>query len=173
MLFWTALGAIGGFLGAIATTAAVIVALWQTKCANRKKIKLSKLEIIKIVSNDNETKEKVKAEYVSIQVTNVGNRVVTLQNWGFKGKNDYAVILPDNSPFEQQLQPKLPHKLEVEESVKLVYSKDRFLKLAKKSCAIGAWNPNKPISIWVADTTGRHYYTKSLSKAGEYCKQGI
>ena len=147
MLFWTALGAIGGILGAIATTAAVIVALWQTKYAERKKIKLSKLEIIKIVSNDNETKGEVKAEYVAIRVTNVGNRVVTIQNWGFKGKNGYDVVLPDNSSFEQQLQPELPYKLEVEESINLVYSKDRFLELAKKSCEIEDWNPHRPINV--------------------------
>ena len=39
-LFWTAFGAIGGTLGAIATTAAVIVALWQTKYANKKQLKV-------------------------------------------------------------------------------------------------------------------------------------
>ena len=36
----TAFGAICGTLSAIATTAAVIVALWQTKYANRKKLKV-------------------------------------------------------------------------------------------------------------------------------------
>ena len=40
-LFWTAVGAIGGTLGAIATTAAVIVALWQTKYSQKKKLKLA------------------------------------------------------------------------------------------------------------------------------------
>ena len=39
-MFWTAFGAIGGTLGAIATTAAVIVALWQTKYANKKRLKV-------------------------------------------------------------------------------------------------------------------------------------
>ena len=39
-LFWTACGAIGGTLSAIATTSAVIVALRQTKYANRKKLKV-------------------------------------------------------------------------------------------------------------------------------------
>ena len=39
-LFWTAFGAIGGTLGAVATTAAVIVALWQTKYANKKRLKV-------------------------------------------------------------------------------------------------------------------------------------
>lgn len=36
-LFWTALGAIGGTLGAIATFVAVVVALWQTKLNYKKK----------------------------------------------------------------------------------------------------------------------------------------
>ena len=42
MLFWTAFGAIGGTFGALATAAAVIVALWQTKYANKKKLKIRK-----------------------------------------------------------------------------------------------------------------------------------
>ena len=40
-LFWTAFGAIGGTLGAVATTAAVVVALWQTKYSQKKIIKLT------------------------------------------------------------------------------------------------------------------------------------
>lgn len=39
-LFWNAFGAIGGTLGVLATTIAVIVALWQTKYSQKKKIKL-------------------------------------------------------------------------------------------------------------------------------------
>ena len=40
-LFWTAFGAIGGTLGAVATTAAVEVALWQTKYSQKKIINLA------------------------------------------------------------------------------------------------------------------------------------
>lgn len=40
-LFWTAFGAIGGTLGALATFVAVIVALWQTKLNYKKKVQLS------------------------------------------------------------------------------------------------------------------------------------
>ena len=39
-LIWTAVGAIGGTLGAFATSIAVIVALWQTKFNYKKKIRL-------------------------------------------------------------------------------------------------------------------------------------
>lgn len=48
-LFWTAFGAIGGTLGAIATTAAVIVALWQTKYANKKQLKVEFSDNIVVV----------------------------------------------------------------------------------------------------------------------------
>lgn len=44
-LFWTAFGAIGGTLGALATFIAVIVALWQTKFSYKKKLQLSFLII--------------------------------------------------------------------------------------------------------------------------------
>ena len=36
-LFWTIFGSIGTTIGSIATAAAVIVALWQTKFSNNKK----------------------------------------------------------------------------------------------------------------------------------------
>ena len=48
-LFWTAFGAIGGTLGALATFVAVIVALWQTKLNYKKKVQLSFTDNITIV----------------------------------------------------------------------------------------------------------------------------
>ena len=48
-LFWTAFGAIGGTLGALATFVAVIVALWQTKFSYKKKLQLSFSDDITIV----------------------------------------------------------------------------------------------------------------------------
>lgn len=55
-LFWTAFGAIGGTVGAIATAAAVIVALWQTKYSYKKKLKISFSNNITIVpENGSET----------------------------------------------------------------------------------------------------------------------
>ena len=48
-LIWTAFGAIGGTLGALATFVAVIVALWQTKLNYKKKVQLSFTDNITIV----------------------------------------------------------------------------------------------------------------------------
>lgn len=49
IVFWTAFGAIGATAGAIATFAAVVVALWQTKLSYKKKLKLSFTDDIAVV----------------------------------------------------------------------------------------------------------------------------
>ena len=54
-LFWTAFGAIGGTLGALATFVAVIVALWQTKFSYKKKVQLSFTDNITIVPGKRHT----------------------------------------------------------------------------------------------------------------------
>ena len=79
-LFWTAFGAIGGTVGAFATAAAVIVALWQTKYNQKKKLKLSFSEDITIVPENGN----VFYRYIGVSVTNIGNRDVIISNWGFK-----------------------------------------------------------------------------------------
>lgn len=50
LLFWTAFGAIGGTIGALATATAVFVALWQTKYSNKKKLKLAFSDDVVIAS---------------------------------------------------------------------------------------------------------------------------
>ena len=66
-LFWTAFGAIGGTLGAVATTAAVVVALWQTKYSQKKIIKLGFSDNFQLYNPN--TGESVK--FIGISVTNI------------------------------------------------------------------------------------------------------
>lgn len=71
-LFWSAFGAIGGTLGAVATTAAVVVALWQTKYSQKKIIKLAFSDNFQLYNPN--TGESVK--FIGLSVTNTGNRKV-------------------------------------------------------------------------------------------------
>lgn len=120
-LFWTAFGAIGGTLGAFATLLAVIVALWQTKYENRKRLKLSKLESIKVTDTSTGHVEK---EFVAVKVCNIGNRAVSIKSWGFKATHkENILLLPDTSPLATAIQPSLLYRLEIEESINLVYDK--------------------------------------------------
>ena len=87
-LFWDAFGAIGGTVGALATAAAVIVALWQTKFSVRKKLKLSFDPHTVVMTPQNQ-----KVRFVSLTVVNIGNRDVVIQKWGFRvGKKNYVIF---------------------------------------------------------------------------------
>ncbi|MGN1043984.1 MAG: hypothetical protein ACI4PR_04190 [Acutalibacteraceae bacterium] len=122
-LLWTAFEAIGGTLGAIATFVAVIVSLWQTKLSYKKKVQLSFTNNITIVpESGNELRH-----YIGVTITNIGNRDVVIQNWGFElDDGSQMLIVPDASPFGRILQVKLPHRLQIEEGTILVYEKTLF-----------------------------------------------
>ena len=124
-LFWTAFGAIGGTIGAIATTLAVIVALWQTKFNYKKKLKLSFSDLITIASESLNNFYK----YVGVTVINIGNRDVVINNWGFYLEdNSIMLIFADTSPIGRIIQKDLPYRLQIEESVTLYYDKEKFEK---------------------------------------------
>lgn len=65
-------------LGVIATFSAVIVALWQTKYASRKKLKCQFIEN-NVVMNPNSFDKKL---YVAMSISNIGNKKVIVSNWG-------------------------------------------------------------------------------------------
>ena len=124
-LFWTAFGAIGGTIGAIATTLAVIVALWQTKFNYKKKLKLSFSDLITIASESLNNFYK----YVGVTVINIGNRDVVINNWGFYLEdNSIMLIFADTSPIGRIIQKDLPYRLQIEESITLYYDKEKFEK---------------------------------------------
>ena len=105
-LFWTAFGAIGGTLGAVATTAAVVVALWQTKYSQKKIIKLGFSDNFQLYNPN--TGESVK--FIGISVTNTGNRKVIIRTWGVHLKEGSAIVMPpvDANGIEKMVYTKLP-----------------------------------------------------------------
>ena len=63
-------------LGAIATFAAVLVALWQTKYANKKKLKCSFIDKNMVVNPQNYDKKL----YVTMSISNIGNKKIIINN---------------------------------------------------------------------------------------------
>ncbi len=125
VLFWTTFGTIGTILGAIATTFAVIVALWQTKYSTKKKLKLIFNDNIKVY--DNKTL-KLLNEYVGITIINVGNRDVNITDWSMVIDKRRIKII---TQLQEILKIELPKKIEIENTLDLNYEKDLFLKTIK------------------------------------------
>lgn len=166
ILFWTAFGAIGGTFGAIATAVAVVVALWQTKYSQQKKIKIFFSDRYALCNqNSGET-----INYVGVTASNVGNRKVIISNWGIKLKeyDVFAVTPSDAIGLEKMAYVKLPLTLDIEEKVDLQWQKDRFelfLKANEKNI-----EKNKPLTFFVQDSTGKRYKVKTKETASHYMK---
>ena len=169
-LFWNAFGAIGGTVGALATTAAVIVALWQTKYNQKKKLKLSFSNDIKAVANNTSQ----IYPYIGINVSNIGNRNVVLSSWGFDMKrNRKVLILPDDSPIGRVLTVQFPYKLGIEEEVTLTYQKEKFLDLLRDSVDKGELSKRQKLVFYVMDSTGKRYTVHTPNTVNDYLEKAV
>ena len=79
-------------LSALATFCAVIVALWQTKFANKKKLILKTSTCIQLMQNTVSGKfNKNKYLILKVSVINIGNRQVKLCDWGLEFSHKYGM----------------------------------------------------------------------------------
>ena len=155
-LFWTAFGAIGGTLGAIATTAAVIVALWQTKYANKKQLKVEFSDNIVVVPSQGDLSQ--KREYVGITVTNIGNRFPDGHG---------ALIMQDTSPIGKMLAPTWPVLLEPEDQGSQYWEKRLFYAFIKEEAP--KYKKKNFRLLWIVkDSTNKEYKVRSPKTIAEY-----
>lgn len=164
-LFWVAFGAIGGTVGALATTVAVIVALWQTKFNYKKKLKLSFSDSITIVPESGN----IFYKYVGLTVTNIGNRDVVINNWGFYLNDDsLMIIVSDTSPIGRIIQTNLPHRLQIEESISLYHDRAKFDSAIKECVEKGTLVKTQKIMFFATDSTGKKHKVKSKETVEHY-----
>lgn len=163
-LFWTAFGAIGTSLGALATSIAVIVALWQTKYSQKKKLDLYFTDNFQLYNQ--KTGEAVK--FIGISVSNIGNRKVIIVNWGMNLNEGQVLILrPTDAGYLERLgYVDLPKGLDIEEKLDLQWQIDRFKAFLKENEE--NIRKQKPLEFFVVDSTGKKYCVKTKKKALEY-----
>ena len=154
-------------VGAIATFSAVLVALWQTKYANKKKLSCNFIENNAVASLNG---EKVK-KYVCMSITNIGNKKVVINSWGIKTKDEFMMILtkiPNPDPFDLAVSATTPYELGVEQNVSFFYEKRLFMDYIEESIKLGKIPSNKKIIFHVKDSTGKKYVVKSAKPACQY-----
>lgn len=167
-LFWAAFGAVGQAVGAVATAAAVIVALWQTRFNQRKKLKVSFSDAVTILSPAYDK----KYEFISVTITNIGNRETVINSWGFEllgGKT--MMFVPDTTQIGIAIQPPLPQRLDLEDSITLYQRKTLFIQAISGSIKEGVLMPDQPIRFYVIDSTGKKYHVCTPKPASDYCNE--
>lgn len=157
---WDIFTAIFQAIGAIGTLLAVIVALWQTKYTNRKRLKLSFTEVGSIVFANSKS-----MALVTLTISNIGNRAVTIQNWGFVlTKKRQAMVLQDpNNTILKAVNTLLPRKIDPEETINLVITADDFIQNIENYVQKGIYNDNQKIKVFCTDSVGNIYKTRTRS----------
>lgn len=170
-LFWTAFAAIGQAVGAMATSAAVIITLWQIRYANKKRLKLQ-FSDNNIVFSENGNLE---YHFVSLTVTNIGNRNVIVTSWGIKvSKKQNLLIVPDmKSPVVKIIQKPLPCTLKPEETVDLVFDIKLFLRNLREQIKEGVFSEKDRLVLYAVDSTGKKYCVKSQKSIKKYISDNI
>lgn len=150
---WEAISAIGSWFGGMATFLAVVVALWQTKLASKKSLKLSFNRSFTF-NGFGET-----MDCISISIMNTGNRNITIEEFGFKMDNDSSLVVMENSIIQNGA--KLPTVLEPDSAidfhVPLVSFVNSFINAIKQ----GILDENGKIKIYVRDSFSKRYYHKT------------
>ena len=166
MINWSAISAIGTCCGAVATFCACVIALWQTKYNNRKKIKIHFNEYV-LLSHPMIPKEEQK--FVGATIVNEGNRSVNITDWAFELKNNKKSVLILN--YKKPYLTTLPVTVEPEQKVDLYYEKHFFehniAELIKENQIVN----NKKVKFSIKDATGKVYIFYSKKKAKEYMEQ--
>lgn len=161
---WNIFSAIFQAFGAVATFLAVLVALWQTKYANRKRLQLSFTEVSQIIGMNNGS-----VELATLTVSNIGNRAVTVQNWGFViSRKVQGMVLQDPSNAVLKLvDTLLPKKIEPEETINLVITADNLLHNLEMNVENGNFRKRQKIKVFCTDSVGKRYIVKTRSTAGQ------
>ncbi len=160
-LFWLAFGAIGGTIGALATAAAVIVALWQTKYNNKKKVKLNFSANVQIPSNNGFINH-----FIMLNVSNIGNRAVKIEKWGFLINKYTFIIAEPISIVDGQVKSQTRELLNIDNSISLLFYKEKFLKLLTE-------NKDKllkdtTIYFYITDGVGERHKIKIKEKVEDF-----
>ena len=141
-------------ISAIVTLFAIFVALWQTKYANKKKLKLSNTIVAQVVQ-DLSTGEIANSSdfFLYVKVVNIGNRKVILNDWGISFSKKMALQIASKST-------KLfPCEIDVEQYKDLQTSL-RGLRNALNNNQQLIKNKKRKLKIYVIDSTGKKYFTK-------------
>ncbi|MCL2544657.1 MAG: hypothetical protein FWE77_01930 [Clostridia bacterium] len=146
-------------VAAVATFAAVIVALWQTKYANRKRVKLksSTQALLPVITM--ETGSKVLSETLSqcVDITNIGNRDIVIDGFSIEFSRDFMLQIVD---FMNIINPQLPIKIAAEERERLQVDFPSLCEMIlKNKKTIGKFD--KKLKFCITDSTGKKYRIKS------------
>lgn len=106
---------------------------------------------------------------ICLSITNIGNRSVIIQQWGFDyyNNNGHALVGINQSPLTLAMNPKLPCELKIENKIDLYLEKKYFIRNLQEGVEKKKLNPKLRLTLFAADSTGKVYRIKSSKTIAE------
>lgn len=137
-------------LGSLATAAACIIALWQTKLQIGRKLKLKSRTVIQDAGGNNQV-------FLGLDIINIGYVKVIIREWSVPLKKGKKMILIPDGSFQAV---HLPYKLEPGESICLRFPPEKFMRQLKELRDQGFLNKNNKLKFEIVDSVDNVYSIK-------------
>ena len=148
-------------VAAIATFSAVIVALWQTKYANKKKIKIKTTETIVMPYHAiSKTNKEIYPKFLCISATNIGTRKITIVSHGVYFSNSYRITATDldrASNTVLDIEENVSYRMQISELIKTFKAERKDIK-----------HINRKLVVYVEDSAGKIYKKKCNRTIKDY-----
>lgn len=162
--FWSMWGALSTTASAIATFLAVFVALWQSKIAVKKRLKVELKQAFTLPE---------KVNYIQLDISNHSNREIIVDSWTWEYRDKSTVVFSNNvcrfismNDFVE-----LPFILKPECNLKILCPKKQVSLCLREAVMNKTASLSDELKIYVSDTTGDKYYCKSRLKVSAYVPQ--
>ena len=127
---------------------------------NKKRLK------IKFRDNVILTNKASKESYVELEISNVGNRKIIINRYGMSFNEGFFVVsFPDET---EMINTRRPVVLDIEESKIITWKKEEFIQVLKDQCKTSG---NSKITLFVQDTAGNFYTTRTPKKRMQYLNE--
>lgn len=158
---WTMYAAIGTIAGSIANFCVVVVAIWQSRFSQRKKL-LLKLNIAFTI----ETNEK----FFALDIINRGNREVIIEDFSLLLRNKMMFwFRPDNCLITSNgFKAPLSFKLQIERSLNIKMGQDAFIHILQEQIKAGNLSRNDKLVFRIRDSAGMEYKIKANKTIKKY-----
>lgn len=152
--FWTMWSALATTGGAIATFGAVVVALWQSRLQNRKRLEVT-LNISQSIPDGK--------HFLSVSVSNRGNREVTLNRFSWQYKDGSSAYIPYQLCLfiSNGKTISFPYKLPLENSVTILCPIEQVRHALKNDINNNLITPYDKLKVFVIDSLGDIFYSKN------------
>lgn len=163
---WTAISAIGQMACAAATAWAVITTLRITRNAQKKQLE------IKFQDDLGEIDDKII--FSGIRVTNIGQCIVELHDWGFMTDTNTVYHFGTGNDHQVKRIQKitLPQVLSPNTAIRLYFERAEIAKAVMECHVAGDFTElDKPLKLFVEDASGQKYLTDADKTVREYLEK--